>query len=85
MKVDEKITLEDNTEFLLLLDSVIDGVKYFLAVELENDTPIDHYEVFKETKDGEDFLVEEVEDGELKDKLLANFEDQYDEMDELED
>lgn len=85
MKVDEKITLEDDTEFVLLLDTVHEGVKYFLAVETKNDVPTDHYEIFRENKDGDDFYVEEVEDNELRTKLLDELETKYDELDEMED
>ena len=53
MKVDEKITLEDDSEFLLLSESVIENQKYFLAVEIKNENPTDHYELFKEVKDGD--------------------------------
>lgn len=82
MKVDEKITLEDDSEFLLLSESVIENQKYFLAVEIKNENPTDHYELFKEVKDGDDFLVEEVEDEELRNKLLDDIDDQLDEMEE---
>ena len=82
MKVDEKITLDDNSEYVLLTESIQDGSKYFLAVEVNGDKPTDHYKLFKEVKDGEDFLVEEVDDKELRTKILDDIDEHLDEIDE---
>lgn len=83
MSVDEKITLEDNSEYLLMTETVLDGVKYFFASEIQDENPTDNFKIFKEIEDEEGFLVEEVEDEELKEQLLEQFEDILDkEIDE---
>lgn len=78
MGVDDIITLEDGKEFLLLLDTVNDGVKYYLAVECVNNEPSDHFEVFKEVTENGETSVEEIEDGALLEKLLDDFEEKFD-------
>lgn len=78
MGVDDIITLEDGKEFLLLLDAVNDGVKYYLAVECVNNEPSDHFEVFKEVTENGETSVEEIEDGALLEKLLDDFEEKFD-------
>lgn len=78
MGVDDIITLEDGKEFLLLLDTVNDGVKYYLAVECINNEPSDHFEVFKEVTENGETSVEEIEDGALLEKLLDDFEEKFD-------
>lgn len=78
MGVDDIITLEDGKEFLLLLDTVNDDVKYYLAVECVNNEPSDHFEVFKEVTENGETSVEEIEDGALLEKLLDDFEEKFD-------
>ena len=49
MKPNEIIDLENNTSYLLLLNSEIDNESYFLAVRLEkDDTPTQDYIILKE-------------------------------------
>lgn len=81
MGVDEIITLEDGKEYILLLESVQEGEKYFLAVEAVNNEPTDKYEIFKEIIIDGELSVEEVVDEDLRLKLLDDLENQYDEMD----
>ena len=84
MGVDEIITLEDGKEYVLLLSSIHEGEKYFLAVEAVNNVPTDNYELFKEIVENGELSVEEVVDEELRLKLIDDLENQYDSMD-LED
>jgi hypothetical protein len=78
MGVDEIITLDDGKEYILLLDCIDGNDKYFLGVEAINNEPSDHYEVFKQVFENGEYYVEEVEDYELLDKLLNDFEDKFD-------
>ena len=84
MGIDEIITLEDGTEYILLLSTQRDDSKYFLASKYENDAPTDSYEVFKEVMVGSDYAVEAVTDEELKNSLTEEFENQVDNMEDNE-
>lgn len=81
MGVDEIITLEDGKEYILLIESIQAGEKYFLAVEAVNNVPTDNYELFKEVVENGELSVEEVVDEELRLKLIDDLENQYDAMD----
>lgn len=84
MGIDEIITLEDGTEYILLLSTQRDDSKYFLASKYVNDAPTDSYEVFKEVMVGNDYAVEAVTDEELKNSLTEEFENQVDNMEDNE-
>ena len=82
MGVDDIITLDDGKEYILLLESVDGADTYFLAVEAVNNEPTDHYEVFKQVLENDEYSVEEVENQELLEKLLDDFEDKFDQESE---
>ena len=74
MNVNEIIELENNTSFLLLLNSKIDNDNYFLAVRLENDeTPTQEYIVLKEVIKNNEIFTQKVKDPIIVNKLLAEF------------
>ena len=74
MNVNEIIELENNTSFLLLLNSKIDNDNYFLAVRLENDeTPTQEYIVLKEVIKNNEICTQKVKDSIILNKLLAEF------------
>lgn len=74
MNVNEIIELENNTSFLLLLNSKIDNDNYFLAVRLENDeTPTQEYIVLKEVIKNNEIFTQKVKDPIILNKLLAEF------------
>lgn len=51
MNVNDIIVLENNKNYLLLLDTVIKADKYYLAVELDNnENPTNNYVVVREEK-----------------------------------
>ncbi len=85
MGIDEVITLEDGSEYILLLSTEKDGSKYFLASKYVNDEPTDSYDLFKELVVDNEFAVEPVSDETLKAKLIEEFENQVDAMDEEEE
>lgn len=80
MGIDEVITLEDGKEYVLLLTTNLDGNKYFLAAEVINNEPSEKYEIFKELIVNNEFSVEQVLDTKLTEKLMEDFEDQFDKM-----
>lgn len=82
MGVDEIITLEDGKEFILLTETVVEGDKYFMAVEAINDEPTENYELFKQVVENGELSVEEVVDEGLRLKLLDEFEEQIDELED---
>lgn len=74
MNVNEIIELENNTSFLLLLNSKIDNDNYFLAVRLENDEkPTQEYIVLKEVIKNNEIFTQKVKDPIILNKLLAEF------------
>lgn len=82
MGVDEIITLEDGKEFILLTETVLEGEKYFMAVEAIDNEPSEHYEIFKQVVENGELSVEEVLDDNIKLKLLDEFEEQIDTLEE---
>ncbi len=84
MGIDEVITLEDGSEYILLLSTEKDGSKYFLASKYVNEAPTDSYDLFKELVVDNEFAVEKVTDDALEAKLIEEFEGQIDSMDDEE-
>ena len=80
MKVDEIIDLENGKSYLLLLDSVIDNVKYFLAVGLnEKDEPNNDYIVLKEITENTEIYIQKVTDPVILSKLINDYSEDYQE------
>ncbi len=71
MNVNDIIILENNKSYLLLLDTVIEADKYYLAVELDNnENPTNNYVVVKEEKEGNDIYMEITEDPYIYSELI---------------
>lgn len=80
MKVDEIIDLENGTSYLLLLDSLIDNIKYFLAVELdESEEPTKNYIVLKEIVEDNDTYIQKETDPIILSKLIQDYSLDYEE------
>lgn len=77
------ITLENGQKYLLLLENAFTEGKYFLSVRLDKDEqPTDQYLVFEERfHDGEEF-TKVVTDPILLNKLIEDYQTQYENMDE---
>lgn len=71
MNVNDIIVLENNKNYLLLLDTVIKEDKYYLAVELDNnENPTNNYVVVREEKEGNDIYMEITEDPYIYSELI---------------
>ena len=79
MEKDSIITLEDNTEYALLDETILDGKKYFFAVLLDQKTgnPTTSYEIFEEEIDGEDVYMNTLEESDFKQAILVEFTNNY--------
>lgn len=74
MKSGQIITLEDNEKYLLLLDTVQEGQKFFYANKLTADEKTtSEYEIFEETIEDDGSYMDVVEDKEVKEFLLKVF------------
>ncbi len=74
MKKGQIITLEDNEKYLLLMDTMQEGHKFFYANKLTPDEKTtSEYEYFEETVEGEDTYMEIVMDEEIKEFLHTVF------------
>jgi hypothetical protein len=84
MKVDEIISLANGKNYLLLLNSSLSEENYFLSVLLDDkEEPTSTYAVLKEViKDGETY-VQKIDDVNILNDLLKDYQLQYD--DEYED
>lgn len=70
------VTLEDGKEYLLLEETVKDGVRYLYAVRtLEDETPTDEYLIFEAILNGEEEFLKIVNDQKLYDELIEEFSD----------
>ena len=80
MKVDEIIDLENGTSYLLLLDNLIDNIKYFLAVELDDaEEPTKNYIVLKEIVEDNDTYIQKETDPIILSKLIQDYSLDYEE------
>lgn len=74
MKSGQIITLEDNEKYLLLLDTVQEGHKFFYANKLTADEKTtSEFEIFEETIEDDGSYMDVVEDKEVKEFLLKVF------------
>lgn len=79
MEKDTIITLDDNTNYALLDETIIEGKKYFFAVKIDNESqnPTTDYEIFEEEQEGEDIYMNTLEDSEFKETVLIDFTNNY--------
>ncbi len=78
MTKDLIITLEDEIDYLLLDETILDNKKYFYAVALDkNEEPTNDYKILVEIQDNNSFYVEEVEDKKMLELLITLFTNNY--------
>ena len=72
--VDKIVELENNKSYVLLDETVLNNVKFYFGLRLnENEEPTDNYLFFEEIKDGTEFFLLPVENESLKNLLLTSF------------
>lgn len=79
MEKDTMITLDDDTTYVLLDETEIEGKKYFFAVRVDNETknPTTEYEVFEEeVEDGETYM-NALDESPTKQAILIDFTNNY--------
>lgn len=74
MNIEDIITLEDNTEYLILDIVEYNKDKYLYCVEIDkNENPTDNYKYFKSNEDSNEIYIEEVSDT----KILTEIENLF--------
>lgn len=79
MEKDTMIELDDNTKYVLLDETEIEGKKYFFAVRVDNETnnPTTEYEVFEEELDNGEYYMNALEESDYKQAILIDFTNNY--------
>lgn len=72
--VNKIVELEDNKNYVLLDETVLNGVKYYFGLRLnKNEEPTNYYLFFEESKEGNDTFLAPVEDINEKKLLTTAF------------
>lgn len=72
--VDKIVELDDNKNYVLLDETILNGAKYYFALRLnENEEPTNNYLFFEELKDETNIFLSPIFDDELKKILLTSF------------
>ena len=72
--VDKIVELENNNSYVLLDETLLNNVKYYFGLRLdENEETTNNYLFFEETKEGNDTFLAPVEDENEKKLLLTAF------------
>ncbi|MBQ9071541.1 MAG: hypothetical protein IJY25_00080 [Bacilli bacterium] len=78
MKVDTVITLANNKNYLLLLETDLQGEDYFLSVLLdENNEPTQEYAVLKEINQNGEVYSQKINNPLILNQLLEDYRIQY--------
>lgn len=79
MEKDTIITLDDNSMYALLDETIIDNKKYFFAIKLDNKTnnPTTEYEIFELVTEDSETYMDTLEDTLLKETLMIEFTNNY--------
>ena len=72
------ITLDDNSEYALLDDTIINEKKYFFAVKVDiNKNPTTSYEVFVEVYEDGEYFIDVLDESDFKQSILLDFSNNY--------
>lgn len=76
---DTMITLDDNTTYVLLDETVVEEKKYYFAVKVDEETgnPTTEYEVFEEEIEDGDTYMTTLDEGDFKQAILIDFTNNY--------
>lgn len=83
MKIDDIISLENGKDYGLLLESVIDDVRYFLAVLVDKEEkPLDEYIVLEEVVEDDETYVQKINDPLILNQLMEDYSLQLEDLDD---
>lgn len=83
MKIDDIISLENGKDYGLLLESVIDDVKYFLAVLVDKEEkPLDEYIVLEEVVEDDETYVQKINDPLILNQLMEDYSLQLEDLED---
>ena len=71
--VDKIVELENNKTYVLLEETILNNLKYYFGLRLENEEPTNNYLFFEESKEGSDTFLTPIEDEDMKGLLLTAF------------
>lgn len=72
------VTLDDDTVYALLDETILNDKKYFFAVKLdENSNPTTSYEVFQEDYEDDEYYINILAYSNYKQALLLDFTNNY--------
>jgi len=72
--VDKIVELDNNNSYVILEESNLNNVKYYLGLRLnEKEEPTNNYLFFEEYKEGDNVFLTPIEDDDLKKILLTSF------------
>lgn len=72
--VDKIIKLENNIKYILLDETILSKIKYYVGLKLnENNEPTNEYQYFEEKKDKNNIFLKPVINDKIKDLLLTSF------------
>ncbi len=83
MKIDDIISLENGKDYGLLLESVIDDVRYFLAVLVDKEEkPLDEYIVLEEVVEDDETYVQKINDPLILNQLMEDYSLQLEDLED---
>ena len=83
MKIDNIISLENGKDYGLLLESVIDDVRYFLAVLVDKEEkPLDVYMVLEEVVEDDETYVQKINDPLILNQLMEDYSLQLEDLED---
>ena len=83
MKIDDIISLENGKDYGLLLESVRDDVRYFLAVLVDKEEkPLDEYIVLEEVVEDDETYVQKINDPLILNQLMEDYSLQLEDLED---
>ena len=80
MKIDQVVTLANDKDYLLLLESENTEERYFLSVLLKDNEPTQEYAVLKEVIQDGEMYCQKINNPVVLNQLLEDYQVQYNEM-----
>ena len=78
MKKGTIVTLDDDSEYALLDETIVNNQKFFFGVKVDKDgNPTTSYEVFLEVLEDGEYYLDTLEDGDYKQAILIDFTNNY--------